>query len=124
MRVHIQPKLSVKPPSSTIQPGGAMNVGGNYTVTVQIAGQPAQWTFNLTQQEATLTGNVVTPQGTKPIKVGKVTTDGFSFSANIEIGGSANDVTFTGKVTGNQISGTAATTSGAIDRKARPIVSP
>jgi imidazolonepropionase-like amidohydrolase len=93
--------------------GSVTNVGGNYNITVQIAGQPAQWTFNFTQQESILTGNVVTPNGSKPIKDGKVTADSFNFSASIELGNSTNDVVFNGKITGNQISGTVSTTAGA-----------
>lgn len=109
-----EPKQPVKSATATIQPGSTANVGGNYNITIEIPGQPQQGTLSLIQQGATLTGTLQAQQKTTPVKDGKVTADGFSFSVPMEFAGNTNDVTFTGKVTGNQISGTIATTGGAI----------
>lgn len=91
------------------------NVGGNYTITVDVPGQQLNGTMALVQQGATLSGTFATDAtGTSPVKDGKVTSDGFSFSATVTFGGSSFDVTITGKVTGNQISGTIDSPQGAI----------
>jgi imidazolonepropionase-like amidohydrolase len=109
-----EPKQPVKPSSATIQPGAVANVAGSYNVTVEIPGQPTQGTLNLIQQGAILTGTWNTMNQTVQIKDGKVTTDGFSFSASIQFEGNTNDVTVNGKVAGNQISGTVSTPGGAL----------
>lgn len=109
-----EPKQPVKPTLPTIQPGSVATVGGSYNITVEIPGQPLQGTLNLIQQSAILTGTWQIQQKSTPIKDGKVTAEGFSFSATIEFEGNANEITVTGKVTGNQISGTISTSGGAI----------
>jgi imidazolonepropionase-like amidohydrolase len=110
-----EPKQTVKPATTTTtQPVAFANVGGNYNISVEIPGQPIPGTLNLIQQAGNLTGTWQAMQQTVPIKDGKVTADGFSFSATIQFEGNNNDITVTGKVTGNQISGTVSTTGGAI----------
>ncbi|MGC2236498.1 MAG: amidohydrolase family protein [Pyrinomonadaceae bacterium] len=109
-----EPKQTAKPTTPTIQPGSVASVGGSYNITVEIPGQPLQGTLNLIQQSAILTGTWQIQQKSTPIKDGKVTAEGFSFSATIEFEGNANEITVTGKVTGNQISGTISTSGGAI----------
>jgi imidazolonepropionase-like amidohydrolase len=90
-------------------------VGGNYTITIEIPGQTLPGTLALTQQGAILTGMLTTQMtGTSQIKDGKVTSDGFSFSATVEISGSQLEITVTGKVAGNQITGTIDSPQGAI----------
>lgn len=102
-----------KTPATT---GGAVaNVGGNYTITIEAPGQQIGGTIAFIQQGATLSGTFQTDAtGTSPIKDGKVTSEGYSFSATVTYGGSTFDVTVTGKVTGNQISGTIDSPQGAI----------
>lgn len=101
-------------PNATV-PGAALaNVGGVWAVTIEIPGQPLQGTFNFTQQGETLSGTLQSSLGTVPIKNGKATADGFSFSANVEYGGSTIEVNVTGKVTGNQVAGTFNTQQGPI----------
>lgn len=91
------------------------SVGGNYNITIEVPGQTMTGTFALTQQGALLSGSMSTQMtGTSPIKDGRVTSDGFSFSATVTFSGSTFDVTVTGKVTGNQISGTIDSPQGAI----------
>jgi len=96
------------------QPSALAQVGGTYSITVEVPGQPLPGTLTLTQQEAILTGNLQTQLGNVPIKDGKVTAEGFSFSATVEFGGSTVELVATGRVTGNQISGTMTTPQGAV----------
>ena len=101
-------------PNATV-PGAALpNVGGVWAVTIEIPGQALQGTFNFTQQGETLSGTLQSSLGNSPIKNGKVTTDGFTFTATVEYGGSSFEVNVTGKVTGNQVAGTFNTPQGPI----------
>lgn len=111
-----EPKLPVKPQTTgtTTTTGALAAVGGSYNITVEIPGQPLQGTLNLVQQSAILTGTWQLQQKSTPIKDGKVTAEGFSFSATIDFEGNASEITVNGKVTGNQISGTVSTSGGAI----------
>jgi imidazolonepropionase-like amidohydrolase len=90
------------------------NVGGNYTITIDVPGQTLTGTMALTQQAALLTGTMQTQLGTTTIKDGKVTAEGFSFAATVEFGGSTIDILVKGTVSGNQISGTIDSPQGTI----------
>ncbi len=94
------------PASATAQPGTTANIGGTYSITLEIPGQPTPATLILTQQGATLSGNMQTQFGTAPIKDGKVSSDGFTFNATVEFAGQSFEITVKGAVTVNQISGT------------------
>jgi len=96
------------------QPAATANVGGVYSITVEIPGQPLPGTLTFTQQGEILTGSLQTQLGTTPIKDGKVTTESFSFSATVEFGGSTFDLAVSGRVEGNRISGTMTSPQGAI----------
>jgi imidazolonepropionase-like amidohydrolase len=110
-----EPKQPVKPQAGTTPTtSSTITVGGSYNVTVEIPGQPIPGTLNLIQQGAILTGTWQTLNQTVQIKEGKVTTDGFTFSASIQFEGNTNDITVNGKAAGNQISGTVSTPGGAI----------
>lgn len=90
-------------------------VGGNYSITIEIPGQTMPGTLALVQQGATLSGTFQTQMtGTAQIRNGRVTSEGFSFSASIEFGGSQIDITVTGRVAGNQITGTIDSPQGTI----------
>lgn len=102
------------PAGATTQPGTTANIGGTYTVTLQIPGQPLPGTFVLIQQGETLTGTMQTQLGNAPIRDGKVMADGFSFNATVEFQGQSIEIFVKGTVTGNQISGTADSPQGAI----------
>lgn len=102
------------PPTATTQPGATAAVGGNYSVTIEIPGQPLPATIVLTQQGETLTGTLQTQFGTTPIKDGKVTSEGFSFSATVDFQGQTFEIFVKGTVTGNRISGTIESPQGAI----------
>lgn len=96
------------------QPAATANVGGNYTINIEVPGQSLAGTLSLTQQGETLTGNLQTQLGTTPIKDGKVTAEGFNFTTTVEFGGSTFDLFVSGRVAGNEISGTMTSPQGAI----------
>ncbi|HRH40095.1 MAG TPA: amidohydrolase family protein [Pyrinomonadaceae bacterium] len=90
-------------------------LNGAWNITVEVPGQTITGTINFSQQGDRLTGNVATTLGTSEIKNGKPTADGgFTFDTSVSFGGQTFDVTYTGKVNGNQISGTVNTPQGAI----------
>ena len=109
-------KEKPKTPTTTgTTPSRLMAVGGNWSITLEIPGQPVPGTMSLVQQDATLTGTFSTDvTGSSPIKDGKVTAEGFSFMTTVTYGGSTFDVTVSGKVNGNQISGTIDSPQGPI----------
>jgi hypothetical protein len=98
---------------NTTQPAIA-SVGGNYSVTIDIPGQPIPATFALVQDGAILTGSFQSQQSTAPLRDGKVTADGFSFSATVPFGGSQIEIVVRGSVSGNQISGTIDSPQGSV----------
>ena len=101
-------------PTTGGQPAATANVGGAYAITIDIPGQPLTGTLNFTQQGEILTGSLQTQLGTTPIKDGKVTADGFSFTTTVEFGGSTFDLAVSGRVEGTRISGTMTSPQGAI----------
>jgi imidazolonepropionase-like amidohydrolase len=101
-------------PATGAQPSALAQVGGNYSITIEIPGQPIQATLNLTQQEAILTGNFQSQLGNVPIKDGRVTAEGFTFTATVEFSGSTVELVTNGRVTGNQISGTMTAPQGTV----------
>lgn len=108
-----KPKPS--PTAAGTTPTNALaQVAGNYTITIEIPGQPLAATLNLTQQEAVLSGNFQSQLGTVPIKDGKVTAEGFTFTANVEFSGQQVELVVNGRVAGNQISGTMNSPMGAV----------
>jgi imidazolonepropionase-like amidohydrolase len=89
-------------------------VAGNFTINVDIPGQPLTGTLALIQQGPILTGSLTTSLGVMPIKDGKVTAEGFSFSGTVEFGGAQLDIVVRGSVSGTQISGTIDTPQGSV----------
>lgn len=109
------PKRPAGTPNGAAAPPSAVaNVGGNYSISIDIPGQPLTGTLALTQEGATLTGSLQTSLGTSQIKDGKVTAEGFSFSSGVEFGGTTIEIIVKGTVTGNQISGTIDSPQGAV----------
>jgi imidazolonepropionase-like amidohydrolase len=96
--------------------GGTTSISGSYSITIDIPGQAAPATLNFTQQGESLSGTMASPQaGTAQITNGKLTGNGgFSFNATVNYGGSPLDLTVTGTVNGNQISGSVVSAAGAI----------
>lgn len=101
-------------PASGTPANGLPNVGGNYSISINTPGQPLTSTLALTQQGAQLTGSMTSQAGTSPIKDGKVSVDGFTFSATVPFGGSSIEITVKGTVEGNKISGTIDSPQGAV----------
>jgi len=96
------------------QQSAAPNVAGTYTITIDIPGQPLTGTLILTQSGAELSGNLQTQLGTSAVKDGRVTAEGFSFTSDVKFGGSTTQSSVSGKVTGNQITGTIASSQGTV----------
>jgi imidazolonepropionase-like amidohydrolase len=109
-----KPKTPPTTTNGTTTTPGVAQVGGNYTITIEVPGNSLPGTLALTQQGATLSGTLQTQLGTAPIRDGKVTSDGFSFAATVDYGGSQIEINVSGKVTGNAISGTIDSPQGAI----------
>ncbi len=110
-----------EPPKRDANPSGASgpsasgpSVTGRYTVTIEVPGQPLAATLTFSQSGPTLTGTMVSQLGTSQIKNGRVSTDGFSFGSSVEFGGAAIDISVSGKVSGDQISGTIDSPQGAV----------
>jgi lysozyme family protein len=95
-------------------PSNVASVGGNYSITIDIPGQPLPATLALVQQGALLTGTMQSQLGTSPLKDGKVTAEGFSFSSSVVFGGSEIEIVVRGSVSGNQVSGTIDSPQGAV----------
>jgi hypothetical protein len=102
------------PATGGTQPAATASVGGVYSITIEIPGQPLSGTLSMTQQGETLTGNLQTQLGNTPIKDGKVTAEGFNFTTTVELGGSTFDLFVSGRVAGNEINGTMTSPQGAI----------
>jgi len=102
-----------RPTTTTTTPANVAAVGGSYNITIDVPGQTLTGTLNLLQQGAAITGNMQTQLGTSQIRDGKVTAEGFTFTSTVEFGGSTININVSGKVTGNQISGTIESPQGA-----------
>lgn len=94
--------------------GGLIRIGGRWDVQIAVPGQTINATFDLTQQEELLTGTMITEFGTTEITDGKVTAEGFSFSARVDPGGGEMEIFVSGKLTGSEIEGTITTPQGAV----------
>lgn len=90
------------------------NLNGTWTLNIEIPGQPIQATLVLAQQVDKLSGSLQSQFGNSEITSGEVTSDGFNFSSTVSFAGQTFDIVFSGKTTGNQISGTATTPQGAL----------
>jgi hypothetical protein len=105
-------------PGTQRPPGGAPSalpqVGGNFAITIEVPGQQLTGTLALVQQAATLNGSMQTQLGTSPLRNGKVTAEGFSFSATVTFGGSEIEINVKGTVTGNEVRGTIDSPQGTV----------
>ncbi|MEP7212781.1 MAG: amidohydrolase family protein [Acidobacteriota bacterium] len=106
---YFEQKPPAKQPAGAATPTGAApafaNVGGNFSIIIEVPGQTLTGTLAMTQQAAVLTGTMQTQVGTSAIKDGKVTAEGFTFSSTVDYAGSTIEIVVKGTVTGNQISG-------------------
>jgi imidazolonepropionase-like amidohydrolase len=111
--------FEIKQPQSIQQQSGSQpkpseqNVSGTWAITIEAPGQTIPGTLVLTQEGTNLTGSFQTAlTGSSTIKSGRITGEGFSFSLDITLAEATFSVTVTGKVSGNQISGTIQTPQG------------
>lgn len=97
----------------TTTPAGP-SMGGTYTITIDVPGQPIQATLNLTQAGTAITGTMVSQLGSSQMSNGRATANGFSFTTSVQFGGASIDITVTGTVSGNQVSGTVDSPQGTV----------
>ncbi len=109
------PKPTNSTPTVGSGPIPAPAVAGAWSVTIEAPGQSIPAILTIQQQGTKLTGNMnATGLGVSEIKNGEVTSDGFRFDTTVNFGGQSIDISFTGKVTGNQVGGTVTTPQGAV----------
>ena len=101
-------------PAPTNQPNAPVNIAGNWNLNIEIPGQATQATANFTQTENRVGGTLQSPFGNSEVQNGQITGDTVTFKIVASIGGQTFDVAFSGKVAGNQMSGTATSPQGAI----------
>lgn len=90
------------------------SMGGTYAITIDVPGQPIQATLNLTQAGTTITGTMVSQLGSSQVANGRATANGFSFTTSVQFGGASIDISVTGTVSGNQVSGTVDSPQGTV----------
>lgn len=82
-------------------------INGSYAIVIDVPGQSLPATLRFNQSGSVLLGSIaIEGVGSSEIKDGKVTNDGFSFGASVTYNGAPIDISVSGKVNGNQISGT------------------
>jgi imidazolonepropionase-like amidohydrolase len=104
-----------KPMTATGDAPKVTQVAGTWTLTIEAPGQALPVTLNLTQQGDKITGQMQAGQlGNSDIKNGLVTANGMSFDATVNFGGQSIDLSVSGKIEGNKISGSVSTPMGAV----------
>lgn len=90
-------------------------VAGTWNITIEAPGQSLPVSLNLKQEGGKVTGTMNSQAlGTSEIKNGEATSDTLRFEATVNFGGQSIDLSASGKVTGNQISGSISTPMGAV----------
>lgn len=107
-----QPAAPARPTAGTTTAPAVPNMAGSWTITIDIPGQSTQAVLKLNQQENKLSGTIETQFGNFEITSGEVSAEGFTFRSTVTIG-QTFDVLFSGKVSGNTISGTATSPQGS-----------
>jgi imidazolonepropionase-like amidohydrolase len=104
-----------KPTTVTADAPKVLQVAGTWNITIEAPGQELAITLVLTQQADKITGQMQSPMlGNSDIKNGLVTTTGLSFDATVNFGGQSIDLSVSGKIEGNKISGSVSTPMGAV----------
>ncbi|MBK9527430.1 MAG: amidohydrolase family protein [Acidobacteria bacterium] len=101
-------------PGATPPTPAGPSMGGTYTITIDVPGQPIQATLNLAQAGTTMTGTMVSQLGSSQITNGRATANGFSFTTSVQFGGASIDISVTATVSGNQVSGTVDSPQGPV----------
>lgn len=111
--VMFENKTPATPPRGSGRPGGGEgpaaagipNAAGTWTLNIEIPGNPITMTAVLTQQGERIGGTLQSQDiGSAAISSGTISAESITFKATLNVG-QPLDVTFTGKVTGNQMSG-------------------
>lgn len=92
----------------------ATNLGGTYSINIEIPDQPLPATLNLQQQGTTVTGTMVSQLGSSPVTNGRVTGNQFTFTTTVQFGGASINITVQGTVTGTSVTGTVDSPQGNI----------
>ncbi len=111
------PKEEKKPdakPGTAAAASNLPNLTGTWALTIEVPGNTLTGTMNLTQKDDGLTGNIATQLGTNEIRNGKVTATGVTFDQSVTFGGQTFDISYSGKINGNEITGSIETPQGAI----------
>ncbi len=101
-------------PGATPAATAGPSMGGTYTITIDVPGQPLQATLNLTQAGTTINGTMVSQLGSSQVTNGRATANGFSFATSVQFGGAGIDISVMGTVSGNQVSGTVDSPQGTV----------
>ena len=113
--VFVDGKGFIPPPTPEPTPGagrgggapGANDMTGNWTFYYTTDNGPDQSTANLQMAaDGTITGTLTSQLGTAPVTRGQLTGNQFRISIQVPIEGTPMDVTLSGTITGNQVSGT------------------
>jgi imidazolonepropionase-like amidohydrolase len=105
--VDLKPAAATTPAAS----GTSGGVSGSWVLKIKSAdGQEETATLSLQQQGARLSGSLQGDLGPVQIAAGSIDESGsFRFTAPVTFGGQTTEATFTGKITGNQLTGTVQT---------------
>ncbi|HEV7645540.1 MAG TPA: amidohydrolase family protein [Pyrinomonadaceae bacterium] len=82
-----------------------LNLAGTWRGSIDAPGNQIDFTLTLVQQGTVLTGTAQSAFGTSEIKNSELTADGFRFEIIVSFNGQNQVVSFSGKVTGNQMTG-------------------
>jgi hypothetical protein len=95
---------------------GASNAAaGTWNITIEAPGQPLPLTLILSQSGSTVTGSMQSPTlGNSQIKNGNYSAGTLSFDAAVTFGGQSLELNVSGKINGNQVSGSVTTPMGAV----------
>ena len=107
--VMFEQKPPEKPAAVKPGPGGVavapLNLTGTWRGSIDAPGNQIDFTLTLAQQGTTLTGTAQSAFGTSEIKNSELTADGFRFEIIVSFNGQNQVVSFSGKISGNQMTG-------------------
>jgi hypothetical protein len=85
---------------------GGADISGTWTLTYSVQGETQESTAALTMAaDGSITGTLSSQLGTVPITRGRMNGNQFSISISVPLNGDATEITLTGTMTGNQLSG-------------------
>ena len=86
-------------------PGGGAMAAGTWELTINAPEGQIQGTLKATQSGSSLNGEITTPFGTAPLKNGAVNGNDVNFSFPLSVQGQQLEVTVTGRINGDSLSG-------------------